>query len=84
MKKVKVNQDLCIGCGFCMGQYPDYFKSNDQGLSEAKVSEVNDDNKDVVMAMEGCPTEAIVVEGSEDCDCENCECEHCECDHDEN
>lgn len=80
MKKVKVNQDLCIRCGFCMGQASDVFQANEQGLSEPKVNEVSDDNKNAILAMEGCPTGAISLE---DCDCEDCHCEHCECNHEE-
>ena len=81
MKKVKVDQSLCIGCGFCMTQASDVFKSNSQGLSEAKVETVSDENKDVVIAMEGCPTGAISIEDDENCKCENCECDHCDCHH---
>lgn len=81
MKKVKVNQDLCIGCGFCMSQASDIFRANDQGLSEAKVNEVSDENKDAIVAMEGCPTGAISIEDAGNCDCEHCDCDNCECDH---
>lgn len=81
MKKVKVNEDLCIACGACMQIAPNEFKFNDAGLSEAKVSEVDDNNADVITAMESCPTGAIIVEDSDekkDCDRNKCECEHCD------
>lgn len=83
MKKVKVNEDLCIACGACMSVAPDLFKFNEKGFSEAKKPVVNDDNKDAINGMEACPTGAIVLEDEGNCDCEECKCEHCEC-HNEN
>lgn len=55
---VKVNKDLCIGCGSCVAIAPDNFDFNDEGLAYVKNDEVNDDVKD---AAEACPTEAIVI-----------------------
>ena len=58
--KVKVNQDACIGCGACVAIADDIFEINDEGLSEAKVDTVSDDNADKAReAMESCPTGAI-------------------------
>jgi len=58
--KVKVEQDICIGCGACQAICPDVFEINDDGLSQAVVENVPEENKDdVIEAIESCPTEAI-------------------------
>ena len=59
MEKVKLNQDMCIGCGACVATCPDVFDFGDDGLAEVINDEVNDDVK---MASEGCPTEAIEID----------------------
>ncbi len=61
--KVKVNSDACIGCGACAAIAPDIFEINDEGISEAKVSEVKEDDVDNAKeAIESCPTAAIEEE----------------------
>lgn len=61
--KVKVNSDSCIGCGACTAIAPDVFEINDEGISEAMVNEVTEDEVDNVKeAIESCPTGAIVEE----------------------
>ncbi len=61
--KVKVNSDACIGCGACTAIAPDVFEINDEGISEAKVNEVMEDEVDNAKeAIESCPTGAIVEE----------------------
>ena len=63
--KVKVNKDLCIGCGACQAIAPSVFELEDDGLAKAINTQVNDEIKDdVIDALEGCPTSAI--EESED------------------
>ena len=58
--KVKVNNEACIGCGACVSICPDVFEINDDGLSQAKVEEVEKDKEQEVMdAKESCPTGAI-------------------------
>lgn len=60
MSKVKVNKDLCIGCGACAAIAPDVFELDEERLSYAKVEEIPADvSEDVQDAIEGCPTEAI-------------------------
>ena len=57
--KVKVNEDACIGCGYCEGVCDSVFSLED-GFSHVIVDEVPDDVKDdVIDAIEGCPTSAI-------------------------
>ena len=58
--KVKVDQDLCIGCGACQAIEPSVFSFNNEGLAQAIDNEINDDVKEnVIDAKEGCPTNAI-------------------------
>ena len=58
--QVKVNKDLCIGCGACQAIAPDVFEIEDDGLAHAITDEVQDNQKeDVIDALEGCPTSAI-------------------------
>ena len=61
--KVKVDKDLCIGCGACQALVPDVFEIGDDGLAEIKVAEVNDNLKeDTADAIDNCPTQAISEE----------------------
>lgn len=60
MSKVKVNKDMCIGCGACAAIAPEVFDLDEERLSFAKVEEVPEESlEDVKDAVEGCPTEAI-------------------------
>lgn len=61
--KVKVNEDACIGCGACCAIADTIFEIGDNGLSEVKKEEVQEDEKQAVRdAAEACPTGAIEVE----------------------
>ncbi len=85
MKKIKVNEEACIGCGACVAINPDHFAFNDEGLSHP-ISQDNLDQKELQNAIDSCPTSAIsLVEAeSEECECneeceEECSCEDCGC-----
>lgn len=64
MEKVKVVKETCIGCGACSSIAPDVFEMLDDGLAQV-IDGVDfegmsqDAEKDVMDAMDGCPTEAI-------------------------
>lgn len=64
--KVKVNQELCIGCGACQAIAPSVFEFNDEGLAQTKENMNSKEQMDkelqeeVMDALEGCPTGAIV------------------------
>ncbi len=60
--KVKVSENLCIGCGACQALDPKHFELNDNGVSEV-VKEPSEAEKDVVQnVVESCPTSAISIE----------------------
>ena len=62
MTTVKVNKDLCIGCGACAALVEDVFELGEDGLAEAKTDKVENELVDEVRdAAEGCPTSAIEV-----------------------
>ena len=55
-KKVKVDDSICVGCGGCVGSYPDDFQINDNGLAEPVTGEADEEAASV------CPFGAISVE----------------------
>lgn len=58
--KIKVDKNLCIGCGACQAIEPSIFELEDDGLANAIDTEIKEDIKEnVIDAMEGCPTSAI-------------------------
>ena len=75
MAKVTIDKDTCIGCGACWALVPSFFEQNpDDGKSQVveqyrvggdpTVGNAPDDLlDDVKSAAEGCPVEAIKVEG---------------------
>ncbi len=80
MKKVLVDESKCIRCGACMQvDNGKLFGCGPDGESVPLVEFVEDDNKEAIVAMEGCPTGAITLDDVDDCKCENCDCEDCDC-----
>lgn len=66
MKTVKVNKDLCIGCGACQAIIKEVFEIDDDGLAKVVCNPVQEElAEDVIDAAEGCPTSAIVVDDSD-------------------
>lgn len=57
---LKVDKDICIGCGACAAICPDVFEIDDDGLAKSIVDVVPEEvNEDAVDAKEGCPVDAI-------------------------
>lgn len=60
--KVNVNKDACIGCGACAAICDTVFTLDDEGLSELKKDEINEDEEQAVRdSADSCPTAAIEV-----------------------
>ncbi len=61
--KVKVDQELCIGCGVCEGAVPEVFSLENGPTAEVIVEEVPEKLKDDVrQTSKDCPVEAILIE----------------------
>jgi ferredoxin len=60
--KVRIDADLCTGCGLCSDSVPDVFKMGDD-IAEVISSEVPANLEGAVQeAADDCPAEAIIVE----------------------
>lgn len=58
-KKITVDQEICIGCGTCVGIAPEYFKLNNEGKSSAIKQYTVEDDKKIIEAVDSCPVDAI-------------------------
>ena len=61
--KVTVNKDACIGCGLCVGSYPETFEFDDEGKA-AVIGEIDEAAADEAIAaadeaISNCPVSAI-------------------------
>lgn len=60
--KAKVDKDTCIGCEACVGEAPEVFKMDDDGLAVALDVEITADLENKANdAMDGCPVDAISI-----------------------
>ena len=59
MAKVRVNKDLCVGCGLCTSMAPSVFEFDDDGKAKAVVEDAGAEAQD---AAASCPVQAIEVE----------------------
>ncbi len=68
-KYTKIKQDTCIACGACSAEAPDVFAELPTGIAYS----ILDDNQgttelsedfieDVEFAVDGCPTESVLVQ----------------------
>ncbi len=58
--RVKVDSELCIGCGACVSTAPEVYDWDDNGKAVAVEDDVPTEMEDEVKeALESCPTEAI-------------------------
>lgn len=77
MKKIKVSEERCIGCGACVAIDPEHFEFNDEGKSTPITNE-NLESENLVNAIESCPTSAIETVEEDACNNPNCNCENCD------
>jgi ferredoxin len=60
--KVRIDPDLCTGCGLCSDSVPDVFKMGDD-IAEVIAAEVPSNLESAVKeAVDDCPAEAIIAE----------------------
>lgn len=58
MKKLIVDDSVCMGCGMCTALDEEHFEMNDAGLSEVKTQE-HLDTPELQNAIDSCPVSAI-------------------------
>ena len=60
-KKIVIDQEICIGCGTCVGIAPEHFKLNDEGKSSVIKQYSSEDKKKIQEAVDICPVDAILL-----------------------
>jgi len=62
--EVKIDKDLCTGCGLCGETCPDIFKLNeDEDIAVIIKTDYDENDEECIEeAAENCPTEAISTE----------------------
>lgn len=58
--KVKVIRDLCISAGTCIAVSPQVFEFDDKNIAVIKDG-ATDEEANILMAAQSCPTKAITV-----------------------
>lgn len=58
MKKIKVDEEKCIGCGACVASCPKTFKLNREGKAVV-INPPGDSEDDIKNMIDSCPTQAI-------------------------
>ena len=60
---IKIDGELCTGCGLCEETCPDIFKLNeDDDIAELVKTDYDEDDEECIEeAIESCPTEAITT-----------------------
>jgi ferredoxin len=61
--KVRVDQELCSGCGPCADICPEVFELNEDGIAQVKVDQVPPEQYQTCRdAADECPSDAILIE----------------------
>ena len=61
IKEIKIDQNLCIGCGVCQSMAPKAFELKD-GKSYVKENWQEESEENIKAAKESCPVQAISLE----------------------
>jgi ferredoxin len=61
-KKAFVDQDLCIGCGICVGNLPKVFRMNDDNKAECYDPTAATEDEIQSDAIDACPVSCICWE----------------------
>ena len=56
---LKVNKDICVGCGACQAICPNVYEIDVDGLATVKSQPTEINMEDAIDAKEGCPVGAI-------------------------
>ncbi|MGB9677882.1 MAG: ferredoxin [Candidatus Ratteibacteria bacterium] len=60
--KVRIDEEICAGCGLCVDTCPDVFEMG-ESVAKVKVSNVSSQLEECVKEAAGnCPVEAIIIE----------------------
>ena len=61
MKKVKIDENTCIGCGTCVALCPEVFELGGEGKAKVKLqnSKTSKLQAEIDEAIEACPVKAI-------------------------
>lgn len=57
--RANVDQNICIGCGLCIGMVPDVFRMNDDNKAEVYQDATLENESMVQDAISSCPVSAI-------------------------
>lgn len=60
MKKLKIDKDLCIGCGLCVSIAEKTFRLNSEGKAEI-IKKGEGEEKKILEASDSCPVQAIIL-----------------------
>lgn len=60
--KASIDRDGCISCGLCAETCPEVFRMAEDGLAEAYVDEIPEEEEDAAEeARDGCPVSVISI-----------------------
>ena len=62
MKKITVDQNLCIGCGTCISICPKSFTLNEETHKSEPINPPQDSEEKLNEAAESCPVSAISID----------------------